>query len=55
MIYVESHRQDIDPKPPLYRDTDLYKSLVHNSNLDNSDPGIVSPGLVCTSWEALIL
>ena len=43
MIQVESPRHETDPKPPLYKDTDLDSSLVQRSRPDSSDLGIVSP------------
>ena len=45
MMHVESPKHEIEPKPPLYSDAVLERSLVQRRSPDSSDLGIVNPVL----------
>ena len=45
ILQVNSPKHDTDPKPPLYSDSVLERSLVQRRSPDSSDLGIVNPVL----------
>ena len=45
MMQVESPKHETEPKPPLYSDSVLERSLVQRRRPDSSDLGIVNPVL----------